>query len=125
MQTGTSGLLQQNSGPHHVRPGEAPGIEDRPIHVGFSRAIDDPFDTVFAQQPFNEQLISDISLHEHITRSPIEVLHIGRITRIFERIQIDHFVGALNHQTANQMRSDESRTAGHKDSHRESSGVTG
>ena len=55
----------------------------------------------------------------------LKVLHIGGIAGVLQRIEIDDVVPALDHQTPDEMGSNETGSAGYEDSHREFSGVTG
>jgi len=85
--------------------------------------IDDGLDPMLAQNPLHQRLIADIPMHKSIPPISLEVLQVGEIAGILQRVHVDDLMAAYHDQATDQMRSDESGSSSHQDSHDDSSRI--
>ena len=74
---------------------------------------------MLTEEPFNQDLISNVPMHKCMPGMRLDRLEIGEIAGVFQRIEIHHLMAAVNNQATNEMRPDESRSSGYKNSHLE------
>lgn len=106
------GSLQQRERAHHIRLGKRERILDTPIHMTFSRQVDDAVNLLILHQLVERIEVADVHLHKLIVRFVLHILQVGEVARISQLVQIDDFVlGILVHEKANHVAANEARTA--------------
>ena len=90
------------------------GIQNRPVDVGFGREVDDRIDPVAGCRR-NRIGVTDISSQEAVTGSFADIGEVIAAARVGQGVEVRHLdLGPLSNQQADEMRSDEPRSAGHE-----------
>ena len=84
-----AGLLEQRPGAHHVGLDERARRVDRAVDVRLRGEIHDRADTVLRQQSFQQRLVADIALHEHVARVAIQRPQVLAVAGVGQLVQ-DH-----------------------------------
>src|SRR5712675_1468634 len=63
-------------------------VVNRPVHVTFSRKVDDCYGLMEQQQPAHKRRIIDVSAREHVAIIAGKVGQVARVSRIRELIQV-------------------------------------
>ena len=98
-----------------VGPHERPAIENAPIDMTFRREVHNEFRLVIFQHAINKLAIADIAVLEQIPRVARDVREILRVAGIRQLVDVDDLLIGIRRQLpTNEVRSDESATAGDK-----------
>ncbi len=110
------GGLEHRERTHDVGLGEGERILNRAIYVALSSQVDDAGDLLFLHQLVDRLEVADISPHEAIVRTVLDVLEVSQVARIGQLIHVDDaVVRILVYKQAHNMAPDKSGSAGDDD----------
>ena len=111
------GGLQKAQRTHHVGLGKGEGILDGAVHVGFRCKVDDAVHVLLLHKFQDTIEVADVHLHKAVVGLVLNVLEVGKVSRICEFVQVDDPVlRVFVHKQPDDVASDESGTAGYDDS---------
>lgn len=111
-----AGGLQQAEGTHHIGAGEGKRVFDGAIHVALCGQVDDAIDIVLLHDGAHAVEVADIGLHEGVVRLVLDILQVGEVAGVGERIEIDDAIlGVLVDEEADDVGADEAGTTCNQD----------
>ncbi len=88
-----------------------------PVDVRFRGEMYDRVDSLLPQQPLDEPRVADVSLHESQLRALLDVLEIGEIAGVSQRIEHDEALARVGLQpVVHEVGADEAGAAGDEES---------
>ena len=106
------GCLKHGQSTEDIGPGESKGVLDGTVHVTLGRQVNHAVDVVFLKYSADRLEVADISTHEHVVRSLLDVLQVGQVAGVGQLVQIyDTVLGVLVHEEAHDVATDEARAA--------------
>ena len=111
-----AGRLGQGLGAQHVGPEEPGRVQDGQAVVGLGGEVDDDVDLVLGQGLGHHLEVADVALDEG---DPVlDVGQVGPVAGVGEHVEgHDGVVGVVLHPVPDEVRADETGTAGHEESH--------
>lgn len=110
------GGLKERQRPHHIRLRECERILDGTIDVALGGEVDYSVNMLVLHQLVKCLEIANIHLDEPVVRLVLDVLEIGKVSRIGQLVKIDDVVlGIFVHKQPHDVRSDEPGPAGDHD----------
>lgn len=107
--------LQQSQSAHNIGARERERILDAPVHVAFSRQVDDAVYVVVADDAAHQLQVSDVALDERVVRTVLDVLEVGKVAGVSEEIEvIDVIIRMFGDEQTHHMAADKPGAPGDK-----------
>ena len=104
--------MKEGERAHDICAGECERILYGPVHMALCREMDDSVYIIFCENLRYMSMITDISLHEDIVRTILDVLKVLQVARIGQRIEVyDPVIRILIHEKSYDMAAYEAGTA--------------
>ena len=112
---GAAGSFEQDVGADNVGFNEDSRIQDRAVHMRFSRKVDDRVDLMLTKKLIQQVAIGDVSVHKQVALRMGEIFEVLQAAGVGKRVEVDDlYVRVLQQQVVDEVGADEARASGYQ-----------